>query len=138
MKNAQKEFLQFTQFRKVKAVHLRVFTTDEMFTCNLRVGYTPEEYEVFLRKMDFMYNPCDLCPMEGYIWFEEEDIWGERSSYGEWVLHWKPEIPNHLVPLASEDECVVENGGKPTFEEVMDAKKYWDDVPSAKDTRRLC
>jgi hypothetical protein len=114
MKNAQKEFLQFTRFRKVKAAH---FTVNKV-QCNLRVGHTPEDYEEFLRKLDILYDCEDLYAVMGYIWFEEEDTWGERTPYGEWVLCWKPEIPNHLNPLSGNE--------------------MWSEVPDAKYTRRLC
>jgi hypothetical protein len=98
MKNAQKEFLQFTKFRKVKATH---FTVNKV-QCNLRVGHTPEEYEEFLRKLDIDYDPADVYAIMGFIWFEEEDTWGERTVYGQWELCWKPEIPNHLRQLSTE------------------------------------
>ena len=92
MRNAKEEFLKFIKFKQLKAVNFTLNTVRH----NLPVKYTDAQYDEFLRKLDVEYDPNDIYAIDGYIWFEDEDIWGERARYGEWVLCYRPEIPLYL------------------------------------------
>ena len=68
----------------------------------LREGYTPEEYEEFLTKLDFNYDSgYGMQEILGTVWLMEEHTWLERGEYdgSEWWEHiTKPEIPENCNP----------------------------------------
>jgi hypothetical protein len=69
-------------------------------TCDLLVGYTNEEYEEFLGKLDFEYDDgYGTQQLYGYVWFENE-TWAERDEYDGsewWVLNKIREVPERLM-----------------------------------------
>ena len=66
----------------------------------LKEGYTPEEYEEFLQKLNFEYDAgYGGQELHGMIWLKEENTWMERGEYdgSEWWEYRKcPKIPEEL------------------------------------------
>jgi len=67
---------------------------------NLREGYSKEEYEEFLNRLDFEYdNGYGGQELYGIVWLMEENTWLERGEYdgSEWWEYNKcPKIPEGL------------------------------------------
>lgn len=67
---------------------------------NLKEGYTPEEYEEFLSKLDYEYDDgYGGQELYGTVWLMEEGSWYERGEYdgSEWWEYKRcPSIPNEL------------------------------------------
>jgi len=68
-------------------------------TCNLKVGYTQEEFEEFKSSLDFMYDSgFGGQEIFGTIWFED-GTWCTRGKYDGsewWEHHCLPDIPDEL------------------------------------------
>jgi hypothetical protein len=66
----------------------------------LKEGYTPEEYEEFLQKLNFEYDAgYGGQELFGTIWLSEDNTWYERGEYdgSEWWSYREcPSIPNEL------------------------------------------
>ena len=66
----------------------------------LREGYTQEEYQEFLEKLDFDYDSgYGIQHMYGTVWFTEPGVWMERRDYDGsewWEIYKCPEIPEVL------------------------------------------
>ena len=66
----------------------------------LKEGYTPEEYEEFLQKLNFEYDAgYGGQELHGMIWLKEENTWMERGEYdgSEWWEYRKcPKVPDEL------------------------------------------
>lgn len=99
--NARKEFLDAVEGLNVKCVHISFcedFYTEKVI--NLKVGYTKEDYEEFLSKLDFTYNNgYGLQMLFGTIWIYGS-IWLSRGGYDGsewWETNRVPTIPKGLL-----------------------------------------
>lgn len=86
---------------KCCAIKMEYYNSDD--TSNpilLREGYTQEEYEEFLNKLDFDYDDgFGLQHMFGTVWLSEPNIWMDRGEYDGsewWRVNQCPEIPEEL------------------------------------------
>ena len=66
----------------------------------LKEGYTPEEYEEFLNRMNFDYDSgYGMQEILGTVWLMEEHTWLDRGEYdgSEWWNYNKcPQVPDEL------------------------------------------
>ena len=99
--NARKEFLDTVGTSSIKCVNISFcedFYTEKVI--NLRVGYTKEEYEEFLSKLDFNYNNgFGLQELYGTIWLDGS-TWFSREEYDGsewWQINRLPIIPKELL-----------------------------------------
>ena len=111
MTNAKKEFLRGVREKKVKCAYLYYDNMDEYKRYSneeykekgkeriLKVWYSQQEYDDFLKSIDFDYDSGYwLQQLFGYVWFEDW-TWLERWEYdgSEWREHKVcPEIPDQL------------------------------------------
>lgn len=104
MANAKKEFLEHIGDRLVTCAKLNYgeFYNDETQEyetthINLPVSYTPEQYQEFLKSLDFKYDDgYGAQNLFGTIWYND-GTWSSRGEYdgSEWWEYNKcPEIPN--------------------------------------------
>jgi hypothetical protein len=74
--------------------------TEDRRSIDLKEGYTQEEYEEFLHRLDFEYdNGYGGQQVYGTVWLMEENTWIERGEYdgSEWWEYKQcPKIPNEL------------------------------------------
>jgi hypothetical protein len=83
---------------------IRIMYEDDMsedaYNIRLKVGYTPEEFEKFLSKLNFNYNNgFGMQCMYGEIWFKD-GTWATRCEYDGsecWQYHRRPEVPSELI-----------------------------------------
>jgi hypothetical protein len=103
--NAKEEFIYHTAGKTVKCATVTFgyswgYEDDESVTHNLPVGYTQEEYDVFLHFLDREYhNGYGGQELFGTIWFEN-DRWSDRGEYDGsewWDYHTCPSIPESLI-----------------------------------------
>lgn len=109
--NAKKELLEriegankwLEKPAKIKCCEIRMDYWELSDTSNeilLREGYTQEEYEEFLNKLDFEYDSgYGLQHLYGTVWLTEPGIWMDRQEYdgSEWWEFYKcPSVPDHL------------------------------------------
>lgn len=111
--NAKKELLDkiesypvqvwFTKPYTIKCCEIRMEYWELSDTSNeimLREGYTQEEYQEFLEKLDFDYDSgYGIQHMYGTVWFTEPGVWMERRDYDGsewWEIYKCPEIPEVL------------------------------------------
>ena len=111
--NAKKELLDviesypaqvwFMKPYKIKCCEIRIEYyqfDDSSNKILLREGYTQEEYNEFLEKMDFEYDSgYGLQHLFGTVWFTEPGVWMERGEYDGsewWIINKCPEIPDHI------------------------------------------
>ena len=101
MVNMKEEFLEQASERKVICVSLEYGCCYDKGKKKflLKVGHSDEEYNEFLKEIDFEYDEGYGGQMlEGVIWCENE-IWFERREYDGsewWELNCYPNIPNEL------------------------------------------
>jgi hypothetical protein len=103
--NAKEEFISHTQGDVVKCAYI-TFGDDwgdedyEADTYSLPVGYTPEEYDVFLQSIDREYHSgYGGQELYGTIWYTSGN-WSSRGEYDGsewWDYHTCPEIPESLI-----------------------------------------
>lgn len=66
----------------------------------LKEGYTPAEYEEFLKKLNFEYdNGYGGQELFGTIWLSEDNTWYERGEYDGsewWEYNECPVVPDEL------------------------------------------
>lgn len=72
-------------------------------TQSLKIGFTPKDYDLFLKSIDFCYSlsPYKMASLSGLVFFTE-GVWAERTGCREsetWALFQKPEIPDSLKQL---------------------------------------
>lgn len=104
MTNAKEEFLGHIEGLKVKCAkisrELYWEHESEHLKSLLKVGYTEEGYNNFLKSLDFQYDSgYGSQQVFGTIWFED-GTWSERGEYdgSEWWEHNKlPEIFKELL-----------------------------------------
>ena len=109
MKNAKEEFLDMCGGKAVScATIVHEYWTEGMVSpasvqkrtkIDLKCNYTPEDFEEFLKHLDFQYDGgYGLQEIFGKVWFED-DTWATRGEYDGsewWELHTRPEIPENL------------------------------------------
>lgn len=109
--NAKKELLSILDSISAKVVCARVAHSPNYFSpmneegeeqnddIVLRVGYTEQEYQDFLDKLDFMYDDgYGSQELYGTVWLTD-GIWLDRSEYDGsewWEAHKYPTIPDKL------------------------------------------
>lgn len=93
----------FTKPYTIKCCEIRMEYWELSDTSNeilLREGYTQEEYQEFLEKLDFEYDSgYGIQHMYGTVWFTEPGVWMERRDYDGsewWEIYKCPEIPEVL------------------------------------------
>ena len=100
--NAKQEFAEHTEGSVVACAEIAVgylCTDEERPAIRLPLGYTAEEYEAFLNKLNFKYDDgYGGQELYGTIWYKD-GTWSERGEYdgSEWWEHrFVPEIPEEL------------------------------------------
>lgn len=92
--NAKNEFLKHTANRSVKCaiIHTQI-------SARLKIGFTPEEYDLFLKTLDVEYNEgYGGQELYGTIWYVD-GTWSERGEYDGkewWNYKYTPLIPEEL------------------------------------------
>jgi hypothetical protein len=102
MDNCKKDFLDEVAERKVQVLCAEIiyFKKDHSERrIHLPVGFTKDEYALFLHNIDFMYDAGyggqEVC---GTIWYQD-GTWSERAEYDGsewWVYKSCPNIPDYL------------------------------------------
>jgi hypothetical protein len=114
MRNAKEEFLNHTEDLQIKCAVVMTenyyfededeeeerLKTEEDFKFILKLNYTEEDYNNFLKNLDFEYN-CGYGGqiLFGYIWYTDNS-WSTRGEYdgSEWWNHHNLlEIPKELL-----------------------------------------
>lgn len=100
--NAKEEFVKMVGEREVVCATVNACFFDEDIankSLNLKCNYTQEEYEEFLKQLDFEYEDgFGLQHITGTVWFSD-GTWAERGEYDGsewWSIMRRPEIPNRL------------------------------------------
>jgi len=95
--NAKLEFLNATKSNKLLCSTITLsydWNSGTMF--NLKPGYTPEEYDIFIKNLDFDYDSgYGTQHLYGTIWCED-GVWFDRHEYDgseHWDFHKYPTIP---------------------------------------------
>ena len=74
--------------------------TEDRRSIDLKEGYTQEEYEEFLHRLDFEYdNGYGGQQVYGTVWLMKEGTWLERGEYDGsewWAYKVCPQIPDNL------------------------------------------
>lgn len=103
--NALQEFIDIVDFSNSAVKCATVHYTSRSSrkgekTCNLKVGYTEQEFEEFKTSLDFMYDSgFGGQEIFGTIWFED-GTWCTRGEYDGsewWEHHCLPDIPDELT-----------------------------------------
>lgn len=101
MTNAKQEFIGHTAEVKSKIKAAAIYTDDwepDLKDC-LKVGYTGEDYNNFLTRLDFSYDSgYGGQELYGMIWYED-GTWSERGEYDGsewWDYRAVPSIPEEL------------------------------------------
>ena len=99
--NAKKEFLEKTLHVKIIAAQLcpNVRYGEDDITYDLNPGYTEEEYDVFLKNIDFEYDSgfggqelFGVIICENGVWFDR----GEYDGSEWWEKHEYPKLENYF------------------------------------------
>ena len=100
--NAREELIKLVS-NKIKCAQIQYgydWGNQEQTHFVLKVGYSDEEYEQFLKSLDFNYdNGYGGQQLFGIVWFED-GTWLERGEYdgSEWWEHKiLPPIPDELL-----------------------------------------
>lgn len=101
MTNAKEEFIGHNSQVKSKVKAVAIYTDDwepSIKDC-LKVGYTEEDFNSFLKRLDFKYNSgYGGQELYGMIWYED-GTWSERGEYDGsewWDYRAVPSIPEEL------------------------------------------
>lgn len=101
MTNAKEEFIGHTSEvkSKVKAVEIYTYDLETTIKDFLKVGYTEEDFNSFLKRLDFKYDSgYGGQELYGMIWYED-GTWSERGEYDGsewWDYRAVPSIPEEL------------------------------------------
>lgn len=104
MRNAKMEFLAhiLNTTSKVKAAVISKswdYISTDTEKVVLKVGYSSEDFENFLNKIDFEYDNGFGCQeLFGTIWYED-GTWSSRGEYDGsewWEYNFVPEMPDQL------------------------------------------
>lgn len=124
--NAKLEFLRVTEGFKVLCSTITICQSwDGGTTFNLKPGYTPEQYNLFIEHLDFDYDDgYGTQHLFGTIWCED-GAWFNRHEYDGsecWECHQYPTIPS--LEMWVDDVIVLERSS--------DESDYWDGDESDK------
>lgn len=106
MTNAKEEMLELLKGKEIKCAKIINsgsiwLDTPECKTIILKVDYTTDDYERFLKELDFNYDSgYGGQELYGTVWFKD-DTWAGRGEYdgSEWWEEYSlPEIPKELLP----------------------------------------
>jgi len=101
MENAKKELLSILNGRVIKCAKITYGDEDYGDTKQilLKTGYTTEDYDFFLKELDFMYDDGFGCQeLFGVVWLEDHE-WITRREYDGsewWEINALPDIPEEL------------------------------------------
>ena len=96
--NTKLEFLNLTKSNKLlcSTITLSYYDFNGSTTFNLKPGYTPEEYNLFIKHLDFDYDDgFGSQHLFGTIWCDN-GVWFDRHEYNGsecWNFHKYPIIP---------------------------------------------
>lgn len=97
--NAKSEFIDHVGNKKVKCALVEFISYVDSGKYFLTTGYTSDEYDEFLSKIDRFYdNGYGGQELDGMIWYED-GTWTTRGEYDGsewWEYHEVPEIPDYL------------------------------------------
>ena len=105
MINAKQEFLDHIKERcvggrTVRCAKISIHNLKNSVYSILPVGYTPEDWEVFLEEINLVYDESyGEQELFGYIWYDDGVTWSQRGEYDgrEWYEFQScPEIPLEL------------------------------------------
>lgn len=102
--NAKEEFIKHINQRQVKCASIQkgyyYDEPDEIRKIHLKVNYTKDDYNQFLKDLDFTYdNGFGGQELFGIIWYTD-GTWSERGEYDGsewWEYNSVPEIPKELL-----------------------------------------
>ena len=125
--NAKLEFLRVTEsFKLVCSTIIISHSWDGATTFNLKPGYTPEQYDLFIEHLDFDYDDgYGTQHLFGRIWCED-GVWFDRHEYDgseSWNRNKYPTIP--AIDQWGDDVIVQESSSS-------DESDYWDGDESDK------
>jgi hypothetical protein len=103
MANAKEEFLSLVKDKVVLCATISYENCWEREICsehNLPVSYTEEQYNTFVKSLDFEYdNGYGGQELFGTVWFKD-GIWADRGEYDGsewWQNHVCPIVPKSLL-----------------------------------------
>jgi len=103
--NAKEELLEFLRTEGMpRVLCIGIMYEDDMsedaYNIRLKIGYTPEDFEKFLSKLNFNYDSgFGTQYLGGEIWFEN-GTWATRHEYDGsecWQYHRRPKVPSELI-----------------------------------------
>ena len=105
MTNAREEMLELLKSKEIKCATVTNggswLDAHERRTIVLKVGYTADDYEKFLKELDFNYDSgYGEQELFGTVWFKD-NTWAGRGEYDGsewWERHSLPDIPKELLP----------------------------------------
>jgi hypothetical protein len=105
MINAKNEFLEHikedTNNSTIKCAQITLRVKSVKVIVNLCVGYTAEDYLIFLESINKNYdNWYSSHSMSGLIWYTNQATWSSHSCYdgcGWWDFYETPEISPELI-----------------------------------------
>lgn len=108
MINAKEEFLDHVNKMDILCCDIsKEIEYDHFKNYCLTTGYTTEDYDEFIRKLDFKYdNGYGSQNLFGTIWYKDGS-WSERSEYDGseyWSYKACPVIPDHVKRIDKERE----------------------------------
>ena len=104
MTNAKEEMLELLKGKEIKCATVTNgdswLDENERRTIVLKVEYTADDYERFLKELDFNYDSgYGGQELFGTVWFKD-NTWAGRGEYDGsewWEIHSLPEIPKELL-----------------------------------------
>ena len=95
------DFILHTEIKCVTITYRDNHKTKPNKTVLLKVGYTKEDYDFFLRELDFMYDSSfGSQELFGTMWFKDNNCWAEITEYDGaegWELMLYPNISDDLL-----------------------------------------
>lgn len=100
--NARRELEQIVEAHnsKILCAHIAMdhYTMDPELILKLKVGYSEEEFDKFMKSLDFEYDAgYGMQELDGLVWLDNG--WLERGEYDGsewWAFKSRPEIPDFL------------------------------------------
>ena len=110
--NAKQEFIKFVEGKSVLCATIdrgNSWNYEVLSSHSLPVDYTEEQYQDFLKQIDFSYDAgYGSQELFGIIWFKD-GTWGDRGEYDGsewWELHEMPAIPESLKSQSADEKGV--------------------------------
>ena len=103
MTNAKEEFLRHIENKELLCVSIsHHYDWNNSKQCVLPIEHTQEEYDAFIKSLDFNYDGgYGGQELYGIIWYKD-GTWSDRGEYdgSEWWEHYEcPEIPESLIKI---------------------------------------